>query len=633
MSVQVSGIHSLLAISGKSRRMTFRLRIRAALTILVLFKGLWFSGSATSTLVGGEAPPALPPFSIAQRNSNWWLVSPQGKAFFSLGVCSTGQGDPRESFDPENPGYAAWQEYASPDAWAEATLRRLKTWRFTTLGGWSDFPAFKRRKEQSLWLTPVLHIGSSAGAPWWDMWDPVIINRMEEIAREQILAFRNDEHLLGYYSDNELGWWNATLWKMTLEQGATSGQRQRLLRLLRDTYVDDWNALLRDFEPEKADGWAALARGGTLYVKPGSEGFKVMRQFIGLVAERYYQLIHDIIRKYDPRALILGDRYQSFYYPEVARASARWVDVVSSNLNANWSDGTFLRCYFETLHQLTGKPILVSEFYAAARSNRSGNRNTEGVFPLVRTQAERAAVLRTTLLQLVRVPYILGADWFQYFDEPRHGREDGENFNFGLVDIRDRPYDEVTAVLESFDGTALKGLPVPPRGDASAGVPPAPPDPLADFVATRALQRWDRERGFVKCASANPMADLYLCWDGSALYLGLYGMDITEDACYRSRWIPKIDRALWLIQVPGQEPLRMRLGAGREPILSDPAVRVEHLSGRNLAVRSVTAVAIPASRFGRKRFKAGDRLEFSSSFFTHGRCYQMDWNGVFTLAK
>jgi hypothetical protein len=36
--------------------------------------------------------------------------------------------------------------------------------------------------------------------------------------------------VIGYYSDNEIGWWNAILWKMTLEQPATSGQRQQLRR-------------------------------------------------------------------------------------------------------------------------------------------------------------------------------------------------------------------------------------------------------------------------------------------------------------------------------------------------------------------------------------------------------------------
>ena len=85
------------------------------------------------------------------------------------------------------------------------------------------------------------------------------------------------------------------------------------------------------------------------------------------------------------RALILGDRYQSFYYPEVARACGRYVDAVSSNLNASWNDGSFARFYLETLHRLTGKQLLIGEFYMCARDNRSGNKNDRGVFPVVAT--------------------------------------------------------------------------------------------------------------------------------------------------------------------------------------------------------------------------------------------------------
>jgi len=577
--------------------------------------------------------PSTPPFSIKQDGSGWWLVTPEGKPFFSLGICVASQGASRDSLDLENPGYAAWQHYASPEDWANATLRRLSTWHFTTLGAWSDSATLRRSKEQTLWLTPVLHIGSSAGAPWWDMWDPAVIDRMETVVREQILRFRDDPRLLGYYSDNELGWWNATLWKMTLEQAPSSGQRRRLIQLLRDTYENDWNKLRQDFEPEKAQDWETLQQGGMLYVRSGSEGFKVMRRFLGIVAERYYQLVHDLIRKYDRRALILGDRYQSFYYPEVAGACARWVDVASSNLNAAWNDGTYPRSYLETLHHLTGKPILVSEFYMAARENRTGNRNNHGVFPVTETQRERAAALRNTLVRLARTPYVLGADWFQYFDEPRYGREDGENFNFGLVDIEDRPYAEVTSAFASFDGVALKALPHKGLPDATAGVPPAPRDPFADFVPMRALKQWDRERGFVKCASSDPLADLYICWSPRAIYLGLYALDVTEDAYYRDRSVPKRDRALWVVQVSGRDPLRVRLGAGCEPIRSDATVRVENLSGVNLTVRSITALALTAKQLGRKSFKPGDKIQLNSSFWTHGQCYRMDWKGTYVLTR
>jgi hypothetical protein len=571
-------------------------------------------------------------FSIRQEEGAWWLVSPQGQRFFSLGVCCVDQGYSRKEYDPENPGYAAWQHYGDAQCWATATSKRLKSWGFTTVGAWSDHIALRQSREMTLWMTPIIHLGATAGAPWWDMWDPKVIQRMENVGRDQILAVRDDPRLLGYYSDNELGWWNASLFKMTLEQPSTSGQRKRLLELLRDSYAYDWQRLLADFEPENASNWEELQQGGTLFLRTGGNGIKLMRRFLGILAERYYQLVHRIIRKYDPQALILGDRYQSFYYPEVAKACAPYVDAISSNLNASWSDGTFIRCYLETLHALTGKPILISEFYLAARENSSGNKNSQGLFPVVATQKQRAACLRASVGEFLRLPQIIGADWFQYHDEPRHGREDGENFNFGLVDIFDQPYSNVTAAVAGLDVRLLKGRSQPERTDASCGVPPAPEDPLAHFEPMQALQHWDRERGFVKATSAFPLADLYVCWSPEGIYLGLYAMDIVEEAYYRNRSVPKNDRPLWTVAGNGHAAVQVRLGAEREPIVSDPEVRVQSLSCHNQETRNVAIVQLPASHLGLPRLKEGDILELSSTLWTHGRAYQVDWKGKFTLA-
>ncbi len=387
-----------------------------------------------------QAIPAQKPFSVRRYHGVDWLVKPAGTRFFSLGVCCVDQGASREKYATDKPGYAAWKYYGGSNEWANATIQRLNSWGSTTVGGWSDFNAFKQVRAANVAFTPVLHMGSTAGAPWWDMWDPKIIDRMDQVARDQILALRDDPRLLGYYSDNEMGWWNAALFQMTLEQAPTSGQRRRLLDLLRRTYHNHWPALCRDFEPEGAASFEELDQRGRLYLRPTSNGIQTMRQFLGLAAERYYWLVREIIRKYDSRALILGDRYQSFYYPEVAQASARNVDAVSSNLNAGWNDGSFPRFYLETLHALTGRPVFVSEFYLAARENRSGNENKPG-FPVVDTQSERVAGFRRTLETLLRMPFVVGADWFQYYDEPTFGRADGENYNFGLVDIYNKPYE------------------------------------------------------------------------------------------------------------------------------------------------------------------------------------------------
>lgn len=256
-------------------------------------------------------------------------------------------------------------------------------------------------------------------------------------------------------------------------------------------------------------------------------------------------------------------------------------------------------------------------------------------FPVVPTQAGRATSVRNTLAGLARTPYVVGADWFQFYDEPKFGRDDGENYNFGLVDIHDQPYAEVTSAFAGFNAAAIRlaGAASPARPDASGGVPPAPPEPLANFRATLAMKHWDRERGFVKPVSPHPLADLYLCWSPEALYLGVYALDITEDALYRHSWIPKSDRSLWSVTLPGHPPIHARLGLGRDPIPSDPAIRIENLSGSNLTVRNIAAMEIKAAQLGRARFRAGDRIPLASTFFTHGQAYRIEWKGEFTLAE
>ena len=573
-------------------------------------------------------------FTIQNEANNWWLVSPAGKRFFSLGICEFNQGTDRKSYNPEKPSYAAWKHYDSAEAWASSNLKRLKSWGFTTAGGWSDYKTIGQSDEHELWITPVLSLGARSGAPWFDMWEEKVVRRIDELANETITPFRGDSRVIGYYSDNEIGWWNAILWKMALEQPPTSAQRQRLIRLTREIYADDWNALVNDFEPENAANWQDLDRGGKLWLRPGGHGIRTMRRFLGIVAERYYQLMRDSIRKFDPDAMYLGDRYQSFYYPELALSAGPHVDAVSTNLNATWNDGTFLNSYLDTLHMLAGRPLIITEFYMAAAENTSGNQNKVGRFPTVSTQQQRADALANTLASLVRLPYVVGADWFQYYDEPPHGRKgDGEDYNFGLVDIHDRPYPEVTDAFASANLTAIKSTATARPPDATAGVPPAPIDPFGDFQSTAAIKSWDRKRGFVPPVTEHPMGDLYICWSPTALYLATCVIDIVEPDYYKNGMIPEVDRAKWSIQVNGRTAITARIGAGKDPVIDNPAVRIVSLSGTYHEVRCITAIEFKADQFGKDRFAAGDRIMLDSKFVTFGRAGHVKWNREFVLAK
>ena len=60
----------------------------------------------------------------------------------------------------------------------------------------------------------------------------------------------------------------------------------------------------------------------------------------------------------------------------------------------------------------------------------------------VTSQKQRGVAYRYYMHKAVSHPYCLGAHYFTLNDQAYLGRFDGENYQIGLVDVCDRPYDE-----------------------------------------------------------------------------------------------------------------------------------------------------------------------------------------------
>lgn len=173
---------------------------------------------------------------------------------------------------------------------------------------------------------------------------------------------------------------------------------------------------------------------------------------------------------------------------------------------------------------------------------------------------------------------------------------------------------------------------MPIRASASQGVPPAPSDPLGHFQLTLALKDWDRERGFVEPLSENPLAGLYICWDSSAIYLGVYAQDMIEDVYYQDKSIHENDRSEWRVKLgPSGKEIRARIGAGWAATVDQAHVQVVTVLGKDLRTRNVAAMRLPARLFETAAFHAGDKVEFSSVLDAYLRAYHMEWKGSFTL--
>ena len=300
-------------------------------------------------------------------------------------------------------------------------------------------------------------IGANAKFHWFDPFRPDMGRIMDQKARELTAPYRANPYRIGYFSDNEVGWWDGALFTFYSRKPAENYTKQRLVRTLEEYYHEDWRRFSEDFvPPAEVHSWNGCWRARR---RPSSGPAARARKFIALwthiVAEHYYALSAHAIHQADPGALYFGDRLPIYYDPAAIRAEAPYVDAIATNYNVDSPEGWVAPYYFDGLRALTGaKPVLISEWFYAAHQNRTGNRNN-GHLMTVDTQAERASGAAQAAKNFAAIPEVLGVHWFQYYDYPVGGRQDSEDYNFGLVDIENRPYEELTAAL----GAANRALP------------------------------------------------------------------------------------------------------------------------------------------------------------------------------
>src|SRR5581483_565498 len=168
---------------------------------------------------------------------------------------------------------------------------------------------------------------------WTDPFDPALVPRLNKAAEAAVAPFRGNPLRIGYFTDNEIGWWNGPLFTAYMAFPADNFSKRRLIDLLRQHYRDDWQAFLRDFAPPPGvAGFSDLLTSRTApHLRPGGTGIAVVRAWTALIAGQYYKLMHDALREADPDALILGDRLPIYYDPDAVRAMAPWVDAISVN--------------------------------------------------------------------------------------------------------------------------------------------------------------------------------------------------------------------------------------------------------------------------------------------------------------
>jgi agarase len=386
-------------------------------------------------------------FRTTQRDGIWWLVDPDGHPFLSKGVNHVSfHGDhcPALGYSPYHRNVQA--KYGSEEKWAEATAKRLRAWNFNTIGAWSSASLFRLMP-----YTLILNLGARAGADWLkgtfpDVFAPKFRQTLDDIAAKECAPRKDDPLLVGYFTDNELRWgpdWRSPRhllddYLLSLPPDAPGKKalvdffRKRYLRI--EGFNKAWGLNLPD--------WDALTKLTELPPAP-TEASEKQRladrlDFLRVIAREYFRACHDAIRKHDPNHLILGVRFAGYAPRPVVEASGEFVDVVSFNTYAFEPPVKVL----DELHQITRKPVMITEFSFKAMD--SGLPNTKGAGQPVPTQKDRADHFERFVRALTGLPYCVGYHWFQWSDQPAQGRFDGENSNYGLVKENDEPWELLT---------------------------------------------------------------------------------------------------------------------------------------------------------------------------------------------
>jgi hypothetical protein len=368
-------------------------------------------------------------FRVERIDGKWWFVDPEGHLFLSVGsdVMRPDQGtrtQGREDFFKELPpaalrsksprdsdfgaSFFAWNLFRRHGKewhkeWVDFTMRRMDAWGLNTIANWSDPALFAAGKKAYViplerWETKVSYLGLP------DVYADEFTRNADAAARRQCAPRKNDPWLIGYFLANEPPFPQKELQTVELILNGPDTATRRELR--------KW-----------------LAAGDTEERR---------KRFIEDAFDRYIQVTSQAVKKYDPNHLNLGMRAGGTPTEAEIRVS-RAFDVYSVNVYDYEVKPERVR----QISQLTGKPVMIGEFHFGVPE-----RGLSASLVQVRDQEQRGVAYRYYVEQAFSQPELIGAHWFQWVDQLPTGRFDGENYNIGLVDVTDRPYEEMIGALQ-----------------------------------------------------------------------------------------------------------------------------------------------------------------------------------------
>lgn len=403
--------------------------------------------------------------------SRWWLVDPDGYAFWSAG-CDCVRVDTTANYKglqsaltwvPENdPTFAdmfskrgdaphinylaanfihAFDAETWYDKWAQIALSQLKRFGFNSVANWSDWQIAKAAgfpyvRPLSLRLDNTQRIYRD----FPDVFSPSY-KKDADLYAQQLEETKDDPAFIGYFLMNEPTWGFSSEVPAAgmLYNTPECETRNELARFLTRKYGDD-TALSTTWNMEVS---LDQVRSGEWKKRFSPQALEDLSAFSELMCEEFFKILTDACKAVDPHHMNLGARYHKVP-PSWALKGMRHFDVFSMN------------CYREhiphedvqAIDRLLGLPTMIGEFHFGALDV---GLPATGIGH-VKDQAARGQAYRVYVEDAAADPYCIGTHWFTLYDQSALGRFDGENYNIGFLDVCNHSYEAlVQAARQTHD--------------------------------------------------------------------------------------------------------------------------------------------------------------------------------------
>ena len=378
-------------------------------------------------------------FRVERIGDRWWMIDPDGYRHLQKVVVGVRLGT------SERNKQAMLDKFGTEEKWIEGTARMIHSLGFSGAGSWSNEEAIasynashKEVLTRSIILNLMSGYGKKRGGTYQlpgntgypnqciFVFDPEFETYCDEMA-QKLVANKTDKNIIGYFSDNELPFGPKNLeGYLTLKNTNDPG------RLYAESWLKQQGITLQQITDEHRE------------------------EFAGVVAERYYKVVSEAIRKYDPNHLYLGSRLHGKpkFIRQIVEAAGRYCDVVAINYYGAWTPNEKTMKHWGEWAQ---KPFIITEFYTKGMD--SGLANTTGAGFTVQTQQERGYAYQHFVLGLLESGNCVGWHWFRYQDnDPTAKGVDPSNLdsNKGLVDNEYNFYKPLADAMKELNINAYR---------------------------------------------------------------------------------------------------------------------------------------------------------------------------------